>query len=224
MSWQESPPSPQFHITEKTPYQQLTKAPRLNSWVLAQIARDIILNGKELAYPHSLNWDLLLHSIRFYHPDDYLYFIGEKAIVHAIARRIGSVAKNMAVGMNAPAIVYASGLFLTQKAEEETIRLNQRMVEITSGQRVLPTPAQKSQALENFGKMREDIEEIKRVMRERSNDFAYQNFPLPQRYTQAIHAILFRFYQRSHYEERNKIAWLLKQGRVEQAYELACQV
>lgn len=220
MSLQESRPSREFHISEKTPYEYFAKPGRLEQRLFKRVTLDIIQNGRELAWPHPLNWNVFLSTISFYHSGDYMY--GEKAITHAIAPRICSMAKNMEVSMGAPPIVYASGLLFTHKAQEAIDKLTQRRGEITSRQRDFLTQAQKSQVLQDLGKTAEDIEEVRRVMGEASNDFACQNFPLPERYTQAIYTILFRSYQKGNYGQ-NKIAGLLKEGRVEQAYKLACQ-
>lgn len=123
----------EFHITAKTPHTDLT-----NGWgslnyykAREKIADDMIANGRELT--DEVSWRDVLDSLEGFHQGR--TYSGRAALIHSVARSIGTVADHMGWDMHSPEVVYMGGYHFAWALGQKLDRLNLWQEEAQQGKK-----------------------------------------------------------------------------------------
>ena len=103
-----------------------------------RVAENIIQNGKELLAVSSIDWELVLKSIRTVKVDGACY--GKDAIAVNDARFIGGLVARAGWSMHDPGSVYLSGIYLAHIADSKLEGFKTTMIQtaVSYGQKTLP--------------------------------------------------------------------------------------
>lgn len=194
------------------------------------VALDMVRNVRELVGEERVDWDFVLGIIRHgisQKPADragmgksFTRFSRNDAIAVS-APVIGTLAKDMGCSMDAPAMVYASGLYFSREAEKIISAQNKRLTEIQEGTTTFLDEEKKAEVIRKAVEVVSKFTVFKQALDESVSMYAQDTLASPLNYTNVLSVLTLDERKKLDRTRRLNIIRLLKEGEIEEAHNEA---